>query len=84
MRAPLSSIIWRSRCSTSRRRHLAGLEAILKYAAQYTQDGFLWPDGAQIGDDGEEDGKSAFASHRRNWNFYLLRNLGSAVEKMVD
>jgi len=63
---------------------LAGLEAILKYAAQYTQDGFLWPGAGLIGDDGEEDGKSAFASHYRDWNFYLLRNLGNAVEKMVD
>lgn len=59
----------------------AGLQAILNYAAQYTKDGFLWPDGSQIDED--EGGKGAFAQSYRDWNFYLLRNLGKAVQNIV-
>jgi len=56
---------------------MAGVEAIMKYATQYTMNGDLWPDGTQIeGDDGE-------SSDDRNWHFYLLLNLGNAIEKIA-
>jgi hypothetical protein len=58
---------------------LAGLEAILRCAAQHVQNGHLWSDGEQIEDEDEE----AKSRHHRGWNFYLLRNLGEAEQKMA-
>jgi hypothetical protein len=58
---------------------LAGLGAILRYAAQHVEDGNMWPDGEQIEDEDEEP-KSFLG---RDWNFYLLRNLGEAVQKIA-
>jgi hypothetical protein len=58
---------------------LAGLQAIMGYAVQHVRDGHMWPDGAQINDEDEEP-KSDFI---RDWNFYLLRNLGEALQTIA-
>ena len=52
---------------------MAGVEAIMKYATRYTMNGNLWPD---EGDDG-------ISGNHCNWYFYLLQNLGSALEKIA-
>ena len=62
---------------------LAGLRAMLEYAAEHVAQGNLWPDGAQIEDDDEDPEGKVLAFRARDWSFYLMRNLGEAVQTIA-
>jgi hypothetical protein len=58
---------------------LTGLRAMLTYAAQHVAEGYIWPnDRDQLKHlDQDEDTMNPGG---RDWNFYLIRNLGEAVQ----
>jgi hypothetical protein len=63
---------------------LAGLQAMLTYAVQHVAEGHIWPDGEQIKDDDDRDqGEAVLGLHNRDWNFYLMRNLGEAIQSIA-
>jgi hypothetical protein len=60
-----------------------GLQAMLRYATQHVAEGYLWPDGAQIEDDEDQDGEPTLGGRNRDWSFYLMRNLSEAVPSIA-
>jgi hypothetical protein len=58
---------------------LAGVAAMLSYAAQHVDEGLLWPD--DLGEIEEGDQEEDCAS--RDWFFYLNRNLATAVQRLA-
>lgn len=62
---------------------LAGVQAMMLYAAEFVEAGNLWPDGSQIEDEDEDKNGKSRLVHRRDWNYYLLRNLAEAAGKLA-
>jgi hypothetical protein len=58
---------------------LAGVAAILQYAADHVDAGYLWPD--DLGELADCDDES-MVSHRQDWLFFLNRNLAEAVRRL--
>lgn len=56
---------------------------MLRYATQHVAEGYLWPDGAQIEDDEDQDREPTLGGRNRDWSFYLMRNLSEAVPSMA-
>jgi hypothetical protein len=58
---------------------LSGAAAMLKYAADHVDEGYLWPDDLGEIDEGDQEGGFA----QRDWFFYLNRNLATAVQRLA-
>jgi hypothetical protein len=56
---------------------LAGVQAVLRYAAEHVAQGHVWTDEANIADD---DGRSR---PNRDWNFFLHRMLADALAEIA-
>jgi hypothetical protein len=60
---------------------LAGAAALLNYAADHVAAGYLWPDGlSEVDDENCEEGPPAF--DRRDWFYFLSRNLAAAIARL--
>jgi hypothetical protein len=58
---------------------LAGVSALLKYATDHVDAGYLWPDKLGGIEDGDDE---SVVSHRRHWFFFLNRSLAEAVRRL--
>jgi hypothetical protein len=62
---------------------LAGAVALLNYAADHIAAGCLWPDDlSEVDDENCEEGSSS-AFDRRDWFYFLSRNLAAAIAKQA-
>ena len=60
---------------------LAGAAALLNYAADHVEAGYLWPDDLSEVDENSVDGSPA--SDRLDWFYFLNRNVSTAIQRLA-
>jgi hypothetical protein len=61
---------------------LAGAAALLNYAADHVAAGYLWPDDLSEVDDENSEENSPAWGRRRDWFYFLSRNLAAAIARL--